>query len=98
MASLTDLHRHVTVTYGYTSNYGKQKKNGTVEILREGLECLRDFCRENNVSLVELFERFDTDNSMTLTLQEFQEGLKVLPIQNYDIYNNVIGLVDYTER
>lgn len=71
------MHRHVTVNYGYSSSYGKNKVFSTGDILREGLECLRDFCKENNVALVQLFERFDLDNSMSVSIQEFQEGLKV---------------------
>lgn len=66
----------MNVLYGYDMSYGKQKEGG-LDILKEGLECLREFCKENNVSLVELFERFDADNSMSVSLQEFQEGLKV---------------------
>lgn len=73
---LHEVHEKLNVTYGYSISYGKQKEN-SLDILKEGLECLRDFCKENNVSLVELFERFDADNSMSVSLQEFQEGLKV---------------------
>lgn len=71
------MHRHLSVLYGYASSYGKNKKDSVGDILKEGLECLKDFCKETNVSLVELFERFDSDDSMSVSLQEFQEGLKV---------------------
>ena len=77
MKNLNDMHRHLTVHYGYAENYGKTKADNAADILREGFECLRDYCRDNNVSLVELFEKFDTDSSMSVSLQEFQDGLKV---------------------
>ena len=75
--NLNDLHRHLNVLYGYAENYGKNKTDSSADILREGFECLRDYCKDNNVSLVELFEKFDTDSSMSVSLQEFQDGLKV---------------------
>lgn len=80
------MHRHVNVPYGYALNYGKNKADSVADILKEGLECLREFCKENNVSLVELFERFDSDDSMSVSLQEFQEGLKVFFFSNEYYY------------
>ena len=77
MKNLNDMHRHLTVHYGYAENYGKTKTDNSQDILREGFECLKEYCRDNNVSLVELFEKFDADGSMSVSLQEFQDGLKV---------------------
>ncbi|KAL4236911.1 Leucine Rich repeat [Mactra antiquata] len=104
--NLKDMHRHIDIIYGYSTSYGKNKGDPIGDILREGLECLREFCRENNVSLVELFSRFDTDNSMSVSLQEFQEGLKEagVPLSLYKIeqFANALdkdgdGEVDYSE-
>ncbi|XP_060602379.1 leucine-rich repeat-containing protein 74A-like [Ruditapes philippinarum] len=104
--NLKDMHRHINVLYGYALNYGKNKTDSVADILKEGLECLRDFCKENNVSLVELFERFDSDDSMSVSLQEFQEGLKEagVPLSLYKIemFANALdkdgdGEVDYSE-
>ena len=75
--NLNDMHRHLTVHYGYAENYGKNKTDNSTDILREGFECLKEYCRDNNTSLVELFEKFDADGSMSVSLQEFQDGLKV---------------------
>lgn len=75
--NLKEMHRHINIIYGYSTSYGKHKGDPIAEVLREGFECLKDFCKESNVSLVELFQRFDADNSMSVSLQEFQEGLKV---------------------
>ena len=79
-----EVHEKVNVIYGYNLNFGRTKVD-SMDILKEGLECLRDFCKENNVSLVELFERFDADNSMSVSLQEFQEGLKVRLLESYSL-------------
>ena len=79
------MHRHINIIYGYNTSYGKSKGDLVGEILKEGLQCLSDFCKESGVSLVELFERFDTDNSMSVTLQEFQDGLKVCFINSLAI-------------
>ncbi|XP_053393731.1 leucine-rich repeat-containing protein 74A-like isoform X2 [Mercenaria mercenaria] len=104
--NLKDMHRHINILHGYASNYGKNKSDSVADILKEGLECLRDFCKENNVSLVELFERFDSDDSMSVSLQEFQEGLKEagVPLSLYKIemFANALdkdgdGEVDYSE-
>ena len=83
--------------HGYAENYGKNKGESVEDILKEGFECLRDYCKDNNVSLVELFEKFDTDSSMSVSLQEFQDGLKVsydcLPINPFQfewIFPNIV--------
>ncbi|KAK3601499.1 hypothetical protein CHS0354_027646 [Potamilus streckersoni] len=105
LESLREMHHNVNVMYGYSENYGKNKMN-TQDILEEGMAALREYCTENGVSLVDLFSRFDTDNSMTITLEEFQEGLKDtdLPLSLYkmELFAQALdkdgdGEIDYSE-
>ncbi|XP_052776960.1 leucine-rich repeat-containing protein 74B-like isoform X1 [Mya arenaria] len=108
VASLREMHHNIDVLHGYSISYGQNNagKHSTNDILREGFQCLTDFCKENNVALVELFARFDADNSMSVSLQEFQEGLKEsgVPMSLYkmELFAQALdkdgdGEVDYSE-
>jgi len=40
---------------------------------------LRKYIEDNNLRLVDFFNQFDEDNSMTVTRDEFQRGVEVRP-------------------
>ena len=43
----------------------------------EAFQFMKSYLEKSNINLVELFEKFDVDKSMSMTYDEFREGLKV---------------------
>ena len=62
--------------FGYTDQYGKRKLRH-YSVVEEALKAMKDYCVEKNINIVELFSRFDQDGSMSVTHDEFKEGLRV---------------------
>ena len=46
-------------------------------MVEEALGAMKKYCDEMNMKLVDLFARFDDDGSMSVTHEEFKEGLRV---------------------
>ena len=65
-----------TCTHGYTDSYGKHKLKA-YNVVEEVMRAMKALCAERNINIAELFARFDTDQSMSVTHDEFKQGLKV---------------------
>ena len=71
-----EKHPEVSVIHGYTDSYGKRKLR-QYNMVEEALNAMKLYCEQHNLNIVELFSRFDTDGSMSVTHDEFREGLRV---------------------
>lgn len=41
------------------------------------MKAMAEYCEEHNINIVDLFSRFDSDGSMSVSHDEFKLGLKV---------------------
>ena len=73
-----------TCPFGYTDSYGKRKLK-RYNVVAEALGAMNKYCEDNNINIVELFARFDGDGSMSVSHDEFKQGLRVSSIHLYKI-------------
>ena len=76
LSGLYDSYPELEVVYGYTHSYGKRKMK-TYNVVEEALTIIHEYLRMHDMTMAELFSRFDADGSMSVTHDEFKEGLKV---------------------
>lgn len=69
--------------------YGKNKKNDLIYILKQYVE-------EKNYRLVDLFNQFDKDNSLSVTREEFRQGLKGIGVPMTD--DQLTALIDMLDE
>lgn len=68
--------------------FGSNKKNDLIYILKQYVE-------EKNYRLVDLFNQFDKDNSLSVTRDEFRQGLKGIGVpMNDDQLTKLIDMLD----
>lgn len=69
-------HAQFKCAHGYSHNYGKRglRHFGIVEM---AMKAMAEYCEEHNINIVDLFSRFDSDGSMSVSHDEFKLGLKV---------------------
>ncbi|XP_035828131.1 leucine-rich repeat-containing protein 74A [Aplysia californica] len=74
------------VVYGYTDSYGKRKLK-SYDMTEEAIRIIQEYCAKLGMSMVDLFTKFDADGSMSVTHDEFREGLKdaKIPLTPYQI-------------
>ncbi|GFS13189.1 leucine-rich repeat-containing protein 74B-like [Elysia marginata] len=70
-----DLHEGLEVIHGYTDSYGKRKLV-SYDMTEEAIRIMQEYCANNNMSMVDMFTKFDADGSMSVTHDEFRQGLK----------------------
>lgn len=78
-SALFDLqarHPELSVKHGYSDSYG-QRKLKEYDVVEEAMNAMKEYMAENNLNLAELFSKFDEDGSMSVTYEEFKQGLKV---------------------
>ncbi|XP_046568990.1 leucine-rich repeat-containing protein 74A-like [Haliotis rubra] len=75
VSDLYDVHPELDIVYGYTDSYGKRKMKG-YDVVEEAMHVISTYLKEKDITIVELFSRFDADGSMSVTHEEFKEGLK----------------------
>ncbi|XP_048255646.1 leucine-rich repeat-containing protein 74A-like isoform X1 [Haliotis rufescens] len=75
VSDLYDVHPELDVVYGYTDSYGKRKMKG-YDIVEESMKVISEYLKAKDITIVELFSRFDADGSMSVTHEEFKEGLR----------------------
>ncbi|CAD5111811.1 DgyrCDS1082 [Dimorphilus gyrociliatus] len=78
VASLTNLQEKypdLTIKHGYSDSYG-QRKLKEYDVVEEAMNAMKEYMAENNLNLAELFSKFDEDGSMSVTYDEFKQGLK----------------------
>ena len=71
-----EVHKHFHCPYGYTDSYGKRKLK-QYNIVEEAMSAMAKYAEEHNMSIIDLFARFDEDGSMSVSHEEFKIGLKV---------------------
>ena len=69
---LTELN----IPFGYTDSYGKRKLK-QYNVVEEALTEMKKYCDQHGIGIIELFSRFDEDGSMSVTHDEFKQGLRV---------------------
>ena len=68
---------HFNIKVGYVSSGKEMSGMGDQFSDQNPLEILLLFMSDQNLRLVDLFKSFDKDQSMSLTREEFIDGLKV---------------------
>ncbi|XP_064625806.1 leucine-rich repeat-containing protein 74A-like [Lineus longissimus] len=75
IAGVRQVHDKFQCNFGYSDSYGKRKLN-QYSALDEAFRYLTSYVVEHGIQLVDLFARFDVDGSMSVTYDEFKEGLR----------------------
>ncbi|KAK3767245.1 hypothetical protein RRG08_018112 [Elysia crispata] len=70
-----DLNEGLEIVHGYTDSYGKRKLV-SYDMTEEAIRIMQEYCNNNNMSMVDMFTKFDADGSMSVTHDEFRQGLK----------------------
>ncbi len=68
-----ETHENFVCLYGFM-NLGEKKLYNPSQ---EALNYINAYCADNNISLMDLFAKLDTDGSMSVSYDEFKEGLRV---------------------
>ena len=55
---------------------------------------MKKYCDEHGIGIIELFSRFDEDGSMSVTHDEFKQGLRVKNSNNLKFYESICRLTD----
>ena len=74
--AVCDVHAAFRCPYGYTDSYGKRRMK-RYDAVEEALTSMKTYCVDKSINIVELFSRFDSDGSMSVTHDEFKLGLRV---------------------
>ena len=69
-------HEHFRCKYGYTDSYGVRRLK-SYSAVGEAVKAIRSYCEHKNISIGQLFHRLDSDGSLSLSYEEFKNGLKV---------------------
>ncbi|XP_050399048.2 leucine-rich repeat-containing protein 74A isoform X2 [Patella vulgata] len=72
---LHEIHKDITIIHGYTDSYGKRRMV-SYDAVVEAINVINLFLAKQKIRIVELFKRFDLDGSMSVSYEEFQQGLK----------------------
>lgn len=67
-----ETHENFVCLYGFM-NLGEKKLYNPSQ---EALNYINAYCADNNISLMDLFAKLDTDGSMSVSYDEFKEGLR----------------------
>ncbi len=76
LKEVQEKHENLNVPFGYTDSYGKRKLK-QYNVVEEALTAMKKYCDEHGIGIIELFSRFDEDGSMSVTHDEFKQGLRV---------------------
>lgn len=71
-----ELFPEIELIHGYTDSYGKRRMIGFGDMGQEALLTLKEYLEENNMTVTELFSRFDDDGSNSVDYDEFRAGIK----------------------
>lgn len=77
ISSVAEVHPDFKCLYGFL-NFGEKKIHIPSE---DALSVIQLYCSKNNITLIDLFSKLDKDGSMSLTYDEFREGLKETGIE-----------------
>lgn len=71
LKELSESHEHLTISHGGTGGYKHPKPK------QQPIEKVDNYCRENNVVLLDLFRSFDKEQNKFLSEEAFRNALKV---------------------
>ncbi len=71
LQELSKSHKHLTISHAGTGGYKHPKPK------QEPIEKLDNYCKENNVVLIDLFRSFDKEQKKFLSEEAFRNALKV---------------------
>lgn len=71
-----EKHEDFKCLHGYGDTYGKRVRK-KFDMVAQALGAMQAYCDDHNIGIVELFSRFDADGSMSITHDEFKQGIKV---------------------
>ena len=77
LAELKEPFPELDIIHGYTDSYGKRRMVGFGDMGQEALLCLKEYLEECNMTVTELFSRFDEDGSNSVDYDEFRQGIRV---------------------
>ncbi|CAF0831592.1 unnamed protein product [Brachionus calyciflorus] len=70
--AVQEIHTEFKCLHGFL-NFGEKKTYNPSEA---AIMYIQEYCQKNNISLMDLFAKLDTDGSMSVSYDEFKEGLK----------------------
>ncbi|VDI06891.1 Hypothetical predicted protein, partial [Mytilus galloprovincialis] len=76
LAELKEPFPELDIIHGYTDSYGKRRMVGFGDMGQEALLCLKEYLEECNMTVTELFSRFDEDGSNSVDYDEFRQGIR----------------------
>ncbi|CAC5411343.1 unnamed protein product [Mytilus coruscus] len=76
LAELKEPFPELEIIHGYTDSYGKRRMVGFGDMGQEALLCLKEYLEECNMTVTELFSRFDEDGSNSVDYDEFRQGIR----------------------
>ena len=82
MKEVQDKHTELNIPFGYTDSYGKRKLK-QYNVVEEALTAMKKYCDDHGIGIIELFSRFDEDGSMSVTHEEFKQGLRVCLFKSF---------------
>jgi len=85
-------HKNLNVVYGFHNMNDRKSLSPSAE----ALNFINSYCAQNNISLMDLFSKLDSDGSMSVSYEEFREGLKKakIPISA----NQIEALIRYLDK
>ena len=72
----------LNVEHGGTAGHHGDTDKADVKNKIDPLQKLLDYVQKNNLRLLDLFQRFDKDKSMSVSREEFRKGIQVRDV-NY---------------
>ncbi|XP_060077217.1 leucine-rich repeat-containing protein 74A-like [Ylistrum balloti] len=81
---LKEKHENLEIKFGYSDMYGKRKMAGSVDVGEDALLTIKEYMERHNLTISELFARFDDDGSNSVDYDEFREGIKEAKIDLTD--------------
>ncbi|XP_069127637.1 leucine-rich repeat-containing protein 74A-like isoform X2 [Argopecten irradians] len=81
---LKEKHPDLEIKFGYSDMYGKRKMAGSIDVGEDALLTIKEYMDRHNLTISELFARFDDDGSNSVDYDEFREGIKEAKIDLTD--------------
>ena len=64
------------VEYAFSPHIGKRRMK-EYNMVEDAMRAIGKYCSEHGIKIVDLFARFDADGSMSVSHEEFAQGLRV---------------------
>ncbi|KAK3089767.1 hypothetical protein FSP39_006361 [Pinctada imbricata] len=83
------------IIHGYTDSYGKRKMAGFADQGEDALWTIKEYIERQNLTVAQLFAKFDEDGSNSVDYDEFRQGIKEAKIPLTS--NQVDSLIKYID-